>query len=60
MAVNVVDVGGVTTRKTQGPIAVATFRKVEGHRALSVGIGLGGYGEAKGRSEGTSDVGEWI
>jgi len=59
VVVNVVDVGflrsneDVTTRKTQEPIAVATFRGVEGHRPLSVGTGLGGYGEAKGRSEGT-------
>ena len=66
MVENVVDIGflrsdeDVTTRKTQEPIAVATFRKVEGHRALSAGTGLGGYGEAKGRCEGTSDVGEWI
>ena len=63
---NVVDVGflgsdeDVTARKAQEPVAAATFGKVEGHRPLGVGPGLGRDAEAEGRSEGTNDVNEWV
>lgn len=50
----------VTARKSQEPIAAATFSEVEGHGSLSVGPGPGGDAEAKGRSEGTNDVDEWV
>jgi hypothetical protein len=50
----------VTARKTQEPIAAATFSKVEGHCSLSVGPGPGGDAEAEGRGEGTNDVDEWV
>ena len=64
--VNVVDVGflwsneDMTARKAQEVVAITTFCEVEGHCPLSVGPGLGRDGEAKGRSEGTNDVNEWV
>ena len=63
---NVVDIGflgsdeDMTARKAQEPITVATFGEVEGHRALSIGPGLGRDSEAESRSEGTNDVDKWV
>ncbi len=64
--VNVVDVGflgsdeNVAAGKAKEPIAAATFGEVEGHRPLSFMPGLGKDAEAKGRSDGTNDVDEWV
>jgi hypothetical protein len=63
---NIVDIGfpgsdeNVTAQKAQEPIAAATFGDVESHRPLSLGYGLGRDVEAKGRSEGTNDIDEWV
>jgi len=65
-AVDVVDVGflgsneDVTTRKTQDPIAAATFGEVEGHRPLSIRPGFGRDPEAESRSERTNDIDKWV
>ncbi len=42
----------VTARKAQEPIAVATFREVEGHRPLRAWPGFGGYLEDEGGASG--------